>query len=225
MGTEPSPKSRRVSRIARRDLLLEAARETFLAKGYAGAAVRTIAERAGVTEAMVYRHFSSKEELFDEAIAEPLEHAVTHILDVALDPEPGNGIVDVRERAISTIGDLLGAMQEIAPTLGVLFAADAERGHTLYRERLQPAIDAVRDVTAANLPLWTHREFDSDLIARIAFGICWFLAIDGKFGSRPMRPPGELAPEIINILFDGLITRETDESSTAPKVHKKRSQK
>jgi hypothetical protein len=40
-----------------------------------------------------------------------------------------------------------------------------------------------------------------------------------------MRPPGELAPEIINILFDGLITRETDESSTAPKVHKKRSQK
>ena len=228
MAAEPSPRQRRVARIDRRDLLLEAARETFLEKGYAGAAVRTIAGRAGVTEAMVYRHFTSKEALFDAAIAEPLEQAVAHILDVSLDPEPGDDTGDVRERAISAIRDLLDAMHEIAPTLGVLFAADSERGHDLYRERLQPVIDAVRDVTAANLALWTHREFDPELIARIAIGTCWFLAIDARFSHHTMRPAADLAPEIVGVLWDGLISREsadTGEKKSRTSIHKKAGKK
>lgn len=175
---------------------------------------------------MLYRHFSSKEELFDEAIAEPLERAVSHILEVSLEPQPDVSTVDVRERAISTIRDLLDAMQEIAPTLGVLFAADAERGHNLYRERLQPVIDAVRDVTASNLALWTHREFDPELVARIALGICWFLAIDARFGQRPMRPAADLAPEIVSVLWDGLTTREPPGSrATTARKSTQRSEK
>jgi AcrR family transcriptional regulator len=171
---------------------------------------------------MLYRHFSSKEELFDEAITEPLERAVSHILEVSLEPQPEVSTVNVRERAISTIRDLLDAMHEIAPTLGVLFAADAERGRNLYRERLQPVIDAVRDVTASNLALWTHREFDSELVARIALGICWFLAIDAKFGKHPMRPSADLAPEIIGVLWDGLVTRESSATSETPDGKAKR---
>jgi AcrR family transcriptional regulator len=51
--------------------LLAAAREVFAEKGHAGSA-RDIAERAGITEAMVFRHFGTKTALFEEAALEPL---------------------------------------------------------------------------------------------------------------------------------------------------------
>lgn len=51
--------------------LLAAAREVFAEKGHSGSA-RDIAERAGITEAMVFRHFGTKTTLFEEAALEPL---------------------------------------------------------------------------------------------------------------------------------------------------------
>jgi AcrR family transcriptional regulator len=52
--------------------LLIAARETFAENGYRGATTRDIAERAGLTEPMVFRHFGSKAALFEEAAVEPV---------------------------------------------------------------------------------------------------------------------------------------------------------
>jgi AcrR family transcriptional regulator len=51
--------------------LLAAAREVFAERGHAGSA-RDIAERAGITEAMVFRHFGTKAALFEEAALEPV---------------------------------------------------------------------------------------------------------------------------------------------------------
>src|SRR5207344_2664777 len=67
-----TPKRKRVTGADRRRLILSGARDAFLASGYAGARTKDIAERAGITEAVIYRHFASKEELFEEAILSPL---------------------------------------------------------------------------------------------------------------------------------------------------------
>lgn len=48
-----------------------AIKEEFLEKGYIGAYIRSIGQRAGMTSAALYRHYSSKEEMFS-AIVEPL---------------------------------------------------------------------------------------------------------------------------------------------------------
>jgi AcrR family transcriptional regulator len=52
--------------VPTRDRLLAAARELVEEDGYGGASVMAIAERAGVASGTLYRHFSSKEELFVE---------------------------------------------------------------------------------------------------------------------------------------------------------------
>jgi AcrR family transcriptional regulator len=52
-------------------LLLEAAGVLFGERGYAGTSTRDIAERAGVTEPMLFRHFGSKANLFQEAAVTP----------------------------------------------------------------------------------------------------------------------------------------------------------
>jgi AcrR family transcriptional regulator len=55
-----------VAGLATRERLLAAARELIEEDGYGSASVAAIAERAGVASGTVYRHFTSKAELFLE---------------------------------------------------------------------------------------------------------------------------------------------------------------
>lgn len=48
----------------RREELLQAALELFAANGYESTSTRSIAEHTGVTEAVLFKHFASKQELF-----------------------------------------------------------------------------------------------------------------------------------------------------------------
>jgi AcrR family transcriptional regulator len=55
-----------------RDRVIEAASEEFERHGYSGATTAAIARRAEVTEAQIFRYFTSKGDLFRTAIFEPL---------------------------------------------------------------------------------------------------------------------------------------------------------
>lgn len=80
---------KRMSAPDRRVLILEAAREAFADGGYHQTSLDTVAERAGVSKALIYEHFASKRELH----AAMLEQHVTELverLNVALAAaEPG----------------------------------------------------------------------------------------------------------------------------------------
>jgi AcrR family transcriptional regulator len=52
----------------RRQRLLDAAADLFSRQGYKGTTTRQIAAKAGVTEALIYRHFRTKEDLYWEVI-------------------------------------------------------------------------------------------------------------------------------------------------------------
>jgi len=60
-----------------RALLLEAARELFLAQGFDATTTRQISERAGVTEPLLFRNFGSKAELFEVAVLTPVAEFVS----------------------------------------------------------------------------------------------------------------------------------------------------
>lgn len=59
-----------------RRLLLDAARELFARRDYRGTTTREIAEKAGVTEYLLFRHFGSKAGLFREALVVPFTSTV-----------------------------------------------------------------------------------------------------------------------------------------------------
>ena len=56
--------SQRQSAVDRRQQILEAATELFAGKGFRGTTTREIAELAKVNEAIIFRHFQSKEDLY-----------------------------------------------------------------------------------------------------------------------------------------------------------------
>ena len=49
--------------------------------GYQGASLRQIAAKAGTTQAILYRHFSTKAELFEESVLGPFQAFVTALTD------------------------------------------------------------------------------------------------------------------------------------------------
>jgi len=62
----PAPDERTLDAERSRRLLLDAALEEFSAKGYAGARVQDIADRAGVNKQLINYYFGGKEGLYCE---------------------------------------------------------------------------------------------------------------------------------------------------------------
>lgn len=73
----PRPTQERAVRT--RELILLAAAEEFDKKGYAGAAITKILERAGVTAGALYFHFKSKEDLALEVMNGQPQAVVPHL--------------------------------------------------------------------------------------------------------------------------------------------------
>ncbi len=82
MANEPESVQRRMRRRPGevRKLLVEVGREVFVEDGYQGASLRQIAIRADTTQAVLYRYFPSKSDLFEESILRPFEVFVSHLV-------------------------------------------------------------------------------------------------------------------------------------------------
>ncbi|WP_293043637.1 TetR/AcrR family transcriptional regulator [Mycobacterium sp.] len=59
-----------------RSLILQAAHHLFSTNGYHGTATRQIADAAGVSESVLYRHFATKAELFKTTVLQPFTEFV-----------------------------------------------------------------------------------------------------------------------------------------------------
>jgi TetR/AcrR family transcriptional regulator len=198
---ENHPRKRRPRRSAdeQRKTILAAAREQFIKSGFAGTKMREIAAAADINDALLYRHFESKAQLFDHAICGPLAETVAHAF------APASGEEDVKALSQRFMGELLEAMREILPLL-IVVLADAERGEEFYRKRLRPAIDEVVEATRANLELWEHQRFDPELVVRIAWGACWVLALDERLGGGPVLAD-DVVDSVLDIIWSGLRAR------------------
>lgn len=76
MTDKPNKPRVRISGVERRKLILKSAVTVFARSNYRAARVADIAREAGVSEAMIYKHFPSKKAVFLEV----LEHMSTRVL-------------------------------------------------------------------------------------------------------------------------------------------------
>jgi len=67
----------RMSREERRRQLIKVAVKFFSDFGFQGASTKSIAEAAGVTETIIYRHFATKEQLYSAILEHKLEQSGT----------------------------------------------------------------------------------------------------------------------------------------------------
>lgn len=75
---------RRKSGEDRRNEILETARDLIFNEGFSNFTIREVAGRVGISEAAIYRHFSSKEEMLLallDALFTPWREALNHLLE------------------------------------------------------------------------------------------------------------------------------------------------
>ncbi|WP_372790925.1 TetR/AcrR family transcriptional regulator [Paraconexibacter sp.] len=194
-----------MSADARRVQLLEAARTVFLRSGYGGTAVRDISDAAGVNIALIYRHFASKEELFAEAVGQPLVEALDGFVEVANAASEYAGRTEVQRQIVEDlVANLLDAMAEITPLLGVVLFSD--QGAAFYRDRFAPTLATIVEAAEAAKPNWEHREYDTTTMSMVIVGMCFMYGLRTLFGGPPFDRD-TVARELTDVIFFGLLPR------------------
>jgi AcrR family transcriptional regulator len=88
------PRSGRAERAAeRRQAIIDAALDEFVARGFAATRLEDIARRAGVAKGTIYLHFKDKESMFEELI----RTAIVPVLDRLAGPPHGGSVRDALE--------------------------------------------------------------------------------------------------------------------------------
>lgn len=106
-----------------RRLLLDAARDLFASKDYRSTTTREIAQAAGVTEPLLFRHFGSKAALFREALVEPFTSFVDEFRRTWQSLDPGQ--TGEEELARHFVGSLYDVFIRHQGLLVTLMASDA----------------------------------------------------------------------------------------------------
>lgn len=191
----------RLKAAERRAQLLAAARSTFLKTGPDRTSIRDIAAAADVNEALIYRHFASKDELFEAAIVDPLSDLMEQLQSEARSLPPG--APELVEYTREFHASLLRIFSESFEMFGVVLFSDPTAGGQFYAERVVPFIDSIADTVRSNLDSWDHHDFDPAVTVPMSFGMCWGLAMDSHY-RRTSLDVEATAEAVTSIFFHGL---------------------
>ncbi|HEV8628054.1 MAG TPA: helix-turn-helix domain-containing protein [Acidimicrobiia bacterium] len=201
MATNPKAKAGEREREFRRgptevrQLLVEAARALFSAKGYAGTSTREIATTAGVSEALLFRHFGNKAKLFERAVLDPINEFIHDYIEQwtaqpVVDHTPEGiayAFLDGFYRLLSDNGDLV-----LALIAAQAYESIAELNDAAPLGRLLDELEAVPGREAA----LRGYDFDVQVATRLVVGMVMSMALLDKW----MFPPGKRRPSRQRIL-------------------------
>jgi AcrR family transcriptional regulator len=178
---EATPRPRRLTAAARRSSILKAARRAFIETGdMNGTTMRHIAKRGGISEGVIYRHFESKEQLFVEAVVEPLRDAVDDLVAATKVVDEDEPLT--HERQIETLQglyrQLMSTLLEMLPLLGLVLFGDPTVAKRFYKDNFAVAMDRLATAWREVEGRYGY-EFESpDISARAVMGIALVLALE-----------------------------------------------
>lgn len=169
----------RLTAAQRRQEIIAAAQSVFAANGLAGARTSTIADAAGIAESMLYRHFASKQELFEVAVVGPVADFVEGVVKGAdqLDRE-GRGSQAFYESFLET-------MAEVLPLLGVALFSDAGEGRRFYNDKIVPLFDVYENKVSAVLDKMPGHGVSAGFLSRAVVGIVFLITLDAAYRDPP----------------------------------------
>lgn len=182
-----APRTRRLTAEARKTSILKAARKAFSETGDVnGTTIKVIAEHGGISEGVIYRHFESKDQLFYEAVVEPLRQAVDELVAAAEVVDRDEPLTP--ERQLETLNglyrQLLSTLEEVLPLLGLVLFGDPQAAQRFYSENFAVAMDRLADAWR-NVEDRYGLELDSpEISARAVMGIALILALESHHNKR-----------------------------------------
>lgn len=200
----------RLTGAQRRKEIIAAAQTVFAANGLAGARTSHIADAAGIAESMLYRHFASKQELFEVAVVEPVAAFVEGIVDGA------DRLLDLHGASSQKFYEsFLQTMAEVLPLLGVALFSDAQDGRRFYNDKIVPLFDRYEANMTASLEGLPKAGVTAGFLSRAVIGIVFLLTLDASYreSGDPVPDSSATAEAIRIFVANGLI------GSSAEAIH------
>lgn len=76
----------------KQEKIVQAALELFALEGYAATSTRKVAEKAGVSEGLIFRHFKNKDGLLAAILEQSMAMAKGYFAEIVMDPDPKSAI-------------------------------------------------------------------------------------------------------------------------------------
>jgi AcrR family transcriptional regulator len=176
----------RVSGEERRRLIIESAAKLFSRRGFSGTTTREIARAVGVSEATVFKHFATKEDLYTAIIETKTQ---THEILETVSP-----VAEGRDDAAflrALAHEMINRTTKDSTLMRLLFFSALE-GHTLadlfFRRRVQALDDFLARYIADRVAAGAFRPLDPLQTAWNFIGMVTFhVLLHELFGQKP--PP------------------------------------
>lgn len=204
----------RVPGKTRRKQILMAATQLFSRQGFDGTSTREIARLAGVNEAIIFRHFTSKEELYWAVVSEQATVRAECLHRRLRSSAP----------TMKTVGDLAEILlhkrqDDGAFTRLLLFSAlrDGELSQKFVHNYVSESLDRISDYIRAGVKQGSLREIDPVVGARAFVAmVAGHNLMQGLFaGARHLKyNPRQLGQQLADIWLNGVSARPN--SSPAP---------
>jgi AcrR family transcriptional regulator len=221
--TTVEPRKRRPTGEPRR-LILAAARDLFSRRGYSDTSTRELADRAQVSETLIFRYFGSKAVLFREALVVPFVEFVDDWAE-----RNRSGALDHLSDTDFTKGYITDVYQLFRANRGLLavvWAADTNEEHVLAESgvlddvtgALTKLVDVSRSAMHRRHPEIEHRE---DLGSRAVLAVTAGMAAFGQsFYGGPRPSDDDIIDEVVQLILHGYLytspSRVTSDTGTTP---------
>lgn len=171
MPAADEPRTRRDAEATRRRLIA-AALELFTTTGFRATTTPMLAERAGIAEGTIYRHFSGKHELLNAAYRQVQDWAAAMVKEIEADR-----LLPVRDRLLGIARRLLEeAVRDPAALRMLLHAREEQQLDETSQQSARRFREALQQVMASGKSDGVVRAGPADLWAGIWLAIVAFAA-------------------------------------------------
>ena len=190
--SEARPRGTRLPRRARRNQLLGAAQEVFVAQGYHAAAMDDIADRAGVSKPVLYQHFPGKLDLYLALLDQHCE-SLLQAVRAAL-----ASTTDNKQRVAATMDAYFAYVEDEGGAFRLVFESDLTN-EPAVRDRVDKVsldcAEAVSEVIAEDTKLPQEQSM------LLAVGMCGMAQITARYWlSSGQSIPRDAAAKLISSL-------------------------
>ncbi|GAA4674930.1 TetR/AcrR family transcriptional regulator [Streptomyces chumphonensis] len=190
--TEARPRGTRLPRRARRNQLLGAAQEVFVAQGYHAAAMDDIADRAGVSKPVLYQHFPGKLDLYMALLDQHCE-ALLQAVREAL-----GSTTDNKYRVAATMDAYFTFVENEGGAFRLVFESDLTN-EPAVRERVDRVSLECAEAVSAVIAEDTKQPQDQAML--LAVGLCGMAQITARYWLGAGQPiPKDAAASLISSL-------------------------
>ncbi len=128
------------------DKILECAKDEFMEKGFEGASMRSIAERAGYTTGMLYGRFADKSQLFKELVEEASDKLFNYFSDSEdkfAELPPQNQYNEMHSYVDEKVDEMIDIIYDNFDAFKLIICKSAGSGYEYY-------VDKMIDIETAN---------------------------------------------------------------------------